>query len=456
MYVKYGQFWERNNDKERARQEYLSALAVSPANAIAQKAVARLSAETGDYVAAEEQLRNRIAKEPRDLQAQLNLALVLQRQDRADEATKLLLDFLESSGDPEAAGFEVSRLFAQIREYGQIERMARSLLEADADSWLAHYVLGVALAGQEDIKTARQHFSQAATLNPEMPLARHAEGLAYARLNQVEDALAAFEAAREIDEGFLPAYTDAAALHMNAEDYARAEQLCERAISVKPPANGVQILLALVHTRSGDPVKALGVTAKLLGNAPGEAARVSVVADLLSTSGNHDAAISLAKQCISAAPEANPVLVMKLARNYERADRFDDAEETYQRLVAMAPNSAAAHNNLAWVLAKRGELDEALGHALEAQELTPGYPSFQDTLGWIQFKRGDLQEAVRTLESAVQGAQDSPDILYHLAKAYAAAGRNDDARPLLETALSQDANFSGAEDARSLLAGLSR
>jgi len=450
LYVEYGRLWERQGDKQRARQQYTKALGLSPEDPRIIDLLARISAEAGDYGAAERQLHARIQREPRDLRARLNLALVLERQGKSDEATASLFDFITASDDPEATGMELSRIFMSMRRYDEIERLAQSLLDADSENWMAHYVLGIASAGKGDSETAQGHFDKAAGLNRDMPLARHAEGAMYARMNKIEEALKAFEAARDIDAQFLPAFTDAALIHLQRKEFDAAVDLCRSALRANPQATKAVVLQAVAYVRSGRHERAVSTVRDLLDKAPGQAVIASSIADVLSLEGNHDAAISLCKRCLAAAPD-NPVIVMRLGGLYERAGKADLAENEYRQLVRLAPNSAAAHNNLAWLLAEHDKLDEALTHAERARELSPNHPAFLDTLGWIHFKKGNVEEALPLLEVAAQTVSQNPEILYHLAKAYVQVGRNDDARPLLERALSTDTSFSDADDARAEL-----
>ena len=94
----------------------------------------------------------------------------------------------------------ITREKQYTRLLGEIEDLATHLLEADPASWVAHYALGVARAGQQDMASAQLHFGKAAELNPALPLAKHAEGIAHAQLKQPEAALASFADARRIDE----------------------------------------------------------------------------------------------------------------------------------------------------------------------------------------------------------------------------------------------------------------
>src|SRR5262249_42368566 len=152
----------------------------------------------------------------------------------------------------------------------------------------------------------------------------------------------------------------------------------------------------------------------------------------------------------------SPALVTDLAALYERLGRIDDAIHQYETLHAHDPHLALASNNLAMLLVTyrkdRASLDKA--RQLSASFANSGNGALLDTHGWVTFKQGDYMAALAVLEQAVERAPDSKVIHYHLAMAQLRAGRRDEARSNLETALSGTASFSGIDEARAKLAEL--
>ncbi|MCD6288329.1 MAG: tetratricopeptide repeat protein, partial [Candidatus Hydrogenedentes bacterium] len=138
-YVVLGGFYERQGDKANALGQYAKALDILPANPSVMDKLARLSSETGDYKTAEKQLRARIQQEPRDPRPRLNLALVLEKQGKVEEATKSLVDFIVDSDNPESSGMQLSQMFASMGRFDDIERLAQNLIKSDSTNWVAHY-----------------------------------------------------------------------------------------------------------------------------------------------------------------------------------------------------------------------------------------------------------------------------------------------------------------------------
>ena len=130
------------------------------------------------------------------------------------------------------------------------------------------------------------------------------------------------------------------------------------------------------------------------------------------------------------------------------------AEKRLREIVRGDPGHAGARNDLAWMLAERGDdLDLALSLAEDARRIDAS-SDILDTLGYVHLKRGESAAAVAALELAVESGGDSPSIRYRLATALDQAGDAERAREMLQIAL-DTGNFPEADAARRDLARLS-
>jgi tetratricopeptide (TPR) repeat protein len=114
------------------------------------------------------------------------------------------------------------------------------------------------------------------------------------------------------------------------------------------------------------------------------------------------------------------------------AGRRDAAIAAYEGAASLDEAHFAARNNLALLLAERGDLDAALARAQEAHRLRPGDAYGLDTLGSLYLQRGLAERSVHFLERARAADPSLVDARLHLALAYREAGRGDEARRLLE------------------------
>ncbi len=129
-------------------------------------------------------------------------------------------------------------------------------------------------------------------------------------------------------------------------------------------------------------------------------------------------------------------------------------EKRLRQIVRGDPGHAGARNDLAWILAERGDdLDLALSLAEEARRIDASY-DILDTLGYVHLKRGESAAAIAALELSVESGGDSPSIRYRLATALDQAGEAERAREMLQIALDAG-TFPEADAARRDLARLS-
>ena len=130
------------------------------------------------------------------------------------------------------------------------------------------------------------------------------------------------------------------------------------------------------------------------------------------------------------------LLASKLGVIWIRQGRFDEAEGLFRRLLAGNPDNVDALNNLAWLLALRdqGKAQEALELIDRAIEVQGAVPSLVDTRAVVLIRAGQLDRALSELGRARTSDPRNPSLALHLAWAYQAEGKTDEARTALQQA----------------------
>ena len=137
---------------------------------------------------------------------------------------------------------------------------------------------------------------------------------------------------------------------------------------------------------------------------------------------------------------------------YERKGDVAQAQQAYEKVLALSPRFAPAANNLAWLYSEHGgDKERALQLAQTAKELVPDDPQISDTLGWILYKRGLYQRARSLLKESVTKLPDNPEVQYHFGMAALKAGDREGARVALRTAAASSRDFPGRDEARKAL-----
>ncbi|HEY0322299.1 MAG TPA: protein kinase [Pyrinomonadaceae bacterium] len=101
----------------------------------------------------------------------------------------------------------------------------------------------------------------------------------------------------------------------------------------------------------------------------------------------------------------NVQTILSLGQVYEIKRRDADAETTFTRAVQLQPKNASAQALLAWVLLRRGKLEQA-SSAIEQAIQIKADPEYLDTKAYILLARGQTDEALKLAQSNVEKSKD--------------------------------------------------
>jgi tetratricopeptide (TPR) repeat protein len=162
--------------------------------------------------------------------------------------------------------------------------------------------------------------------------------------------------------------------------------------------------------------------------------------------GRVEAALVLFERALAAHP-ADPNYAYLVASAQLALGRTEEGASGLRVLLRRNPEHLAACNDLAWLLAERGEdLDLAAALANRAARLDPR-PEVLDTLGWVRLRRGEIGPAITVLEKALEEQPEFSTAHYHLGLALVQRGDQEAARQAFRAAL--DAGpFPESEEAR--------
>ena len=117
-----------------------------------------------------------------------------------------------------------------------------------------------------------------------------------------------------------------------------------------------------------------------------------------------------------------------------RMDRLDDAIDLYRKTAKRWPDSAMTLNALGYTLADRtDQFDEAAKLIHKALELEPESAAIIDSWGWVLYRQGQNEEALIHLERAYARFRD-PEVASHIVEVLWVLERHDDAKTILENA----------------------
>ena len=296
----------------------------------------------------------------------------------------------------------------QTAEYGDLFALYATTLKQNPGCWMAHYNLGILLAGQGDIDQAIDHYQSAVALRPAYLEAHYNLGRLLVEQGRADEAVAHYEKAVEINPGDPEAQNN---LGVTLFGIGRVDD-------------------AIVHYQ------------KALETQPDYAEASCNLANALISKGDFDGAIARYRVCVAAVPNQVDAQY-NLASALLRTGRTDEAIIHYQKILQLYPENADAHANLGSAFLAKGGIRDAVAAYSRAIEISPENVPALSNLAWLLATSSDRSlrngpEAVRLAERAESASSRSDShatVLRILAAAYAEDGRFADAKERAQQAL---------------------
>ncbi len=215
---------------------------------------------------------------------------------------------------------------------------------------------------------------------------------------------------------------------VSRNDLPGALNYVEEALQDSPDDVALQGARGAVLALSGRHDEAGAVYRALLDAAPGTESAWLAFYRLKLMQQDRDGAAQVLDEALATLPDSADLLWAR-AEALQYSDDIDGAIAIYETLYARDSNNPVVANNLASLLSDHSDDAETLERAWRiARRLSDStVPAFRDTYGWITLRRGDPETALPHLEPAAAALTRDPFAQYHLAVAYAALGRDDEA-----------------------------
>jgi tetratricopeptide (TPR) repeat protein len=141
-----------------------------------------------------------------------------------------------------------------------------------------------------------------------------------------------------------------------------------------------------------------------------------------------------------------PIALSELGSQYIILKQWDKAGETFENLVKLKPNDAAAHLNLGMVLFNEKKMDEAESHLRKALELNSAGPTGHYYLGLTLISLKRYPEALKEFETTVANGGENIALAHkYLGGLYMSTQKNQQAADELEKYLKLDPKAPDAE-----------
>lgn len=373
-----------------------TALSASPDDPEIMTLMASAHERDGNRELMSEMLALAVEKSGNAAEESLRYASILVRQQKYLPAEDVLLAALRK--DPENIPILVSLgdLYLQMQDWGRNDGIVRALREIGSDS---------ALAYANDL-TAKRLAAQ----------------------NRQDELNAFLDSISEADEGVNNADIAIIRLHLEQNDTDKALTHVNKLLDGEPGAPLLRFIKAAILAQAGQTDQAEELYVSLLDEHDQNAEVWIALYRLQNSMGTPDKANQTLANARKTLPD-NGQLKWLDAGRLEREGDIDGALEIYEQLYAANSSNQIIANNLASLLADHRADTESLERAFVVARRLRGtsVAPFQDTYGWIAYRLQNYDEAVTYLEPAAAAMSDNAAVQYHLAMAYAAVNRLDDA-----------------------------
>jgi len=468
-----------------ARAHYLALTANEEQSELAQRArlaLAQLELRDGNAGASNRWIDEVLELEPENPDAlTLQASKALQAKNYAD-AVATARSVLRNRPESIAALGVLAQAHLRSNSVDLARDTFQQILAVEPQNLLALTSLASLSLTADNAQAAQEYAATALRTHPENTQAARILVAAYTQQGNTEDALAKAQEMADAESSELLGTYLLAAVHYSSQNHAELfAATLEQEPRVREAQTGLvnallanndkagaiaflqsfnesnpnlhhsRVILGNLYAQDGDTDRASQLYEEAISVAPTDPAAYERLGTLKALNGDHSAARDFFSRGLSEAPDNLSLLVRK-AQSTEALGNLTEAKALYEQALASNDELVVARNNLAVLLTNDGS-PEALDRAVELMRgyATSTAPALLDTLGWAYFRLNDNEQAVRYLQAAIDNGGSDPTMHFHLGMAQAETGNSAAARSAIEQALSIDANFAQADEARAKL-----
>ncbi len=479
-YPMLGEFYLATGQADKAVAEYASLYKDHSKDLNVGNAYTRLLISRNDFGGALKVNAQVLDESPADVEAIIQKGQILTRQGRTDEAVLTLQSALKTqpdnptlhyflglaysqAGKPDDAepelrkavqlrpqAIEAQEALASLelnkREFADLRDSAETLIKLLPSSALGYSYHAVVEESEQDLKAAEADLNKAIEVAPKDPLGYTGLGELKTAEKQFPEAEKEFQRALQADPNNIEAVRDLAKEYVVEKRPADALAFVKDRIAQAPDNANYNLLLGELLAGQKDYQGAETALVKAADLSKNNSAVLYLLGQVQAAEGAKDRAIATYHRTIQANPRDIQAYV-SLGVLYEGQGDWQQAQQLYQKALALEPGNPVAANDLAYLMLQNGgNLDVALSLAQTARQAMPDNPGVADTLAVAYYKKQNYSLAINLFQEALKKAPDTPDFNYHIALAYQKANDKTRAAAYFQRVLKLDPNYGKAHE----------
>ena len=305
---------------------------------------------------------------------------------------------------PTEEGFAVIQVLT-IQEEEELEARARRAPEAEE-----LLKRGTELGKAGNMEEAASLLKRATELNPDLADAHFNLAIAERRRGRLDPAIAAMRRVIELRPEDFEAHMRLGSWLFEQRAYAEATQMYERAAALQMDSREAWLRLAQSYEASGRARAAVGAYRQVIGLlSQDDPALSAALFRVAMQAGDGPMAVEAARKLVASRPGHEGFIALGEARLLN--GEADAAILEYQKAIALAPTSVAAHVALGSAYVRLGRTEAAVERFFRAVELEPGNSAHYRRLARLYEGQGRLDLAIVALRDGLSAAAASPPAL---------------------------------------------
>ncbi len=255
-------------------------------------------------------------------------------------------------------------------------------------------------------ESAVADYTKAIELDPKQPKLFHNRGLAFEHLGQHDKAIADYTKAIELDPKLLAASCARGTVYGNLGKYDKAIADYSKTVELDPKHWHAWLRRGWTYAKLGQYDKAIVDYSRALELDPKDAQSRNNRGAAYEQLAQYEKAVADYTKAIELDPTSVEYRRQRGAAHANLGE-YDKAVADYTKATEMAPKFADVHNQVAWGLVARRDLEvrhagQAVNWAKKAVELAPKNGAFWNTLGVAYCRAGDWNAALAALEKSME------------------------------------------------------
>jgi len=406
-YVLKGMIYEREGDIAKAEDEYTRALNYEPDSALALEMRAKALLKGGKPRKALEDINALVHLKPNEPEALLARARI---HSKLEEYAPALADYFQVEsllpGDDRVRKERVLVYFRTGQPQKALESLSGYKSDRQDDTEIlilkarAHILL-------KNYPSARQILKTALAREPLNPAAHLYTGVAMARSQDTDSALASFNRAIELDSTLVEAYKERARVFLELKEIVRAAVDLTTAANLDPsddevfPLRGLTLMRRLLYDA------AIEDFTRALGNLPGEPHILYDRAVAFLSKDEPKPALEDLNGVLKTKPDAARAISLRGVCHFLLGN-VTQAREDFDKAVAAGPNDPQVWNNRGFFHYKTGNHKAALKDFENALKLDPSYANAGYNLK-LTAEREGMSSAAGAVSAGAEAAVQSAD-----------------------------------------------